>query len=118
MISTLAGRLLLGLAFNGKLYFDVKVRLMTLADECRALALIEEAGITLDSENHKDRMLVDLAYLSQQFELEGVPKKTLTPHYLFEHLSTDDYNLLMALVAELRKKRIACGDSPSTEATS
>lgn len=118
MISTLAGRLLMGLVFEGRLYFDVKVRLMTLADECCALALIEEDGIKLDSEKHEDRMLVDLAYLSQQFELEGVPKEALTPRYLFEHLATDDYNLLMKLVAELRKKRIACGDSPSTEATS
>ncbi|WP_342393779.1 hypothetical protein [Avibacterium paragallinarum] len=39
------GRLLLGLPINGQRYFDFKVHLLTIGDECNALEMIAELGI-------------------------------------------------------------------------
>lgn len=110
------GRLLLGLPVNGKLCFDFEVHLLTLGDECNALEMIEELGIVSKEDkplSQADRMLIDLAYLCQQVTFVGVDKKQITPQYLLEHLSPDDYVLITEVQAELRKKRIAVGDNLS-----
>ncbi|MCQ9121199.1 hypothetical protein BKG95_10180 [Rodentibacter pneumotropicus] len=107
-------RLLLGVPYQGKRYFDVEARLLTLGRECAALEKIAELG--LDSKeklNKAEQMLVDLAYLSEQFKVIGIPKDKLTPQFLLNNLATDDYVLITEAIAELRKKHIADGDNPN-----
>ncbi|OOF46943.1 hypothetical protein BKK52_10555 [Rodentibacter trehalosifermentans] len=112
-------RLLFGLPFNDQRHFDFEVNLLTLGGECAALEKIAELG--LDSKeklNKAEQMLVDLAYLSEQFKVLGIPKDTLTPQFLLNNLATDDYVLITQAIAELRKKHIDAGESlnkPNTE---
>lgn len=110
------GLLLLGLPYNGKLYFEVKVHAMTIGDECEALEAIENSKkeASLSESQIVQNMLVDLAYLSAQIEIVGVPKSVLTPQFLLENLSTDDYAILFSLIDDVRKKRIDAGESPET----
>ncbi|MFZ7224343.1 hypothetical protein [Avibacterium avium] len=112
------GRLLLGLPVNGKRYFDFKVHLLTLGDECNALEMIAELGIVPKEDkplSQAEKMLMDLAYLIQQVEFVGVNKAVITPEYLLNHLATDDYALISEVIFELRKKHIAAGESLSQE---
>lgn len=110
------GRLLLGLPVNGKRYFDFKVHLLTLGDECNALEMIAELGIVKKEDeplSQAENMLMDLAYLCQQVEFMGVDNTQITPHYLLDNLATDDYVLINEVILALRKKHIAAGESQS-----
>lgn len=110
------GRLLLGLPVNGKRYFDFKVHLLTLGDECNALEMIADLGIVQKEDkplSQAEKMLMDLAYLIQQVEFVGVNKAVITPEYLLNHLATDDYALINEAIFELRKKHIAAGERQS-----
>ncbi|MGY4700386.1 hypothetical protein ACVND7_12245 [Avibacterium paragallinarum] len=112
----MGGRLLFGLPVNGKRYFDFKVHLLTLGDECNALEMIAELGIVPKEDkplSQAEKMLMDLAYLIQQVEFVGVNKAVITPEYLLNHLATDDYALINEAILELRKKHIAAGESHS-----
>lgn len=107
-------RLLLGIPYQGKRYFDFDVRLLTLGGECVALEKIAELGLEeKETLTKAEQMLVDLAYLSEQFDVTGIPKDALTPQFLLDNLSTDDYMLITKAIAELRKKHIDAGEDQS-----
>ena len=106
------GRLLLGVPFNGTQYFDFNVKILTLGLECQALEWIEENGLAKDKLSKAEQTLVDLAYLCQQLEIIGIDKAHLTPEFLLDNLSTDDYVLITDLISTLRKKHIDAGENP------
>lgn len=110
------GRLLLGLPHDGKRYFDVKVRLLTIGDECGALELIADLGLKYEDNSPRAEKLRDLAYLLAQVEFVGIAAGTLTPAYLLDNLTTDDYVIIMGLIGELREKFIAAGESQADHA--
>ncbi|MEE6042712.1 hypothetical protein [Avibacterium paragallinarum] len=111
------GRLLLGLPVNGKRYFDFKVHLLTLGDECNALELVADLGILSEDKPLKqaERMLFELAYLCQQVEFIGVDKKQITPAYLLDNLAADDYVIINEAILNLKKKHIDAGESQHQE---
>ncbi|OOF45611.1 hypothetical protein BKK51_05875 [Rodentibacter trehalosifermentans] len=107
-------RLLLGIPYQGKRYFDIELRLLTLGGECAALEKVAELGLDeKETLNKAEQMLVDLAYLSEQIDVVGIDKTALTPEFLLDNLTTDDYVLITEAIAELRKKHIADGDNPN-----
>lgn len=108
----LSGQFLLGLPYKDKTHYDFKVRILTMGGECMALEVIEECKIPLDSTKKADQTLIDLAYLAQQIEVDGIPSQALTPQFLLDNLATDDYLLVTDLIGELRKKRIEDGGHP------
>ena len=85
-------RLKLGVLYNGTLHHDVLVKILTVGGECQALEVINDLGLN-DKEtlSHAEQMLVDLAYLAQQVEFDGIPCEAVTPAYLLDNLATDDY---------------------------
>lgn len=113
---TLNGRFLLGVPYQDQLYFDFSVSILTMGGECAALDVIADLALDPESKDSADAMLVELAYIAQQLEIDGIPKTTLTPQFLLKHLATDDYLLVMDLVAALRKKRQDAGEclNPAT----
>ncbi|MCK3654915.1 hypothetical protein A4G19_03765 [Pasteurellaceae bacterium Macca] len=113
---TLSGRLSMGVPYQGKLYFDYSVHILTLGGECHALEQIAELNLPAESVKAQDNMLVELAFLAQQLTILGIPQEVLTPTFLLDHLATDDYLLVTAQITELRKKRHAVGESPETTA--
>lgn len=116
MSQTLHGRLLLGVPYQDKLHFDFTVKVLTLGGECAALETIAELGIDTENAGTADNTLIELAYLQQQIEIDGVPNAVLTPAFLLDNLATDDFVLLQAQIAVLRKKRQNAGESLATAA--
>lgn len=111
-------RLLLGIPYGDRRYFDFDVRLLTLGGECAALEKVSELGLD-EKENltKAEQMLVDLAYLSEQLDIIGIAQDKLTPQFLLDNLATDDYVLITQAIAELRKKHIDAGENPSKAET-
>lgn len=105
------GTFLLGISYKGKLYYQFSVKILTLGAECVALEMIEDLGLTRESTKSEEMMLVELAYLSQQLDIKGIPPEALTPQFLLDHLATDDYVLVRDHIATLRKKRQDAGVS-------
>lgn len=114
MMMDLSGRLLLGVPYQGKLHFDFTVKVLTLGGECAALETIAELEIEAENAKTADNTLIELAYLQQQVEIEGVPNAVLTPAFLLDNLATDDYLLIQAQIETLRKKRQDAGESLAT----
>lgn len=112
---TVTGDLLLGLPYQGQLYYAVQVSALTMGAECRALETIETLKLSENTPERVREMLAEFAYLREQIEVEGIPQKVLTPHYLLEHLTTDDYGLISGLILDLRKKRMLAGDLKADE---
>lgn len=112
---TVTGDLLLGLPYQGQLYYAVQVSALTMGAECRALETIETLELSENTPERVREMLVEFAYLREQIEVEGIPQKVLTPHYLLKHLTTDDYGLISGLILDLRKKRMLAGDLKADE---
>lgn len=106
------GSLLLGLPYQGKLYHQCQVHILTMGLECEVIEVINALPLKALPET-KANTLIDLAYLSKQFSVEGIPADVITPEYLLEHLSTDDYELIMTMISDLRKKRMLAGESPT-----
>lgn len=111
---TLNGRLLLGVLYQGKLHFDFSVNVLSLGGECAALDTLAELGIEGENLTIAERTLTDLAYLQQQLVIDGIPQAALTPAFLLDNLSTDDYLLVQTQIALLRKKRQDAGESLAT----
>lgn len=109
---TATGDLLLGLPYKGQLYSVVTVSALTMGAECEALDTIAELGLDENTPERVAEMLIEFAYLAEQIEVEGIPKAVLTPHYLIENLTTDDYSLISGLIIELRKKRMLALENP------
>lgn len=108
-------RLKLGVLYNGTLHHDVLVKILTVGGECQALEVINDLGLN-DKEtlSHAEQMLVDLAYLAQQVEFDGIPCEAVTPAYLLDNLATDDYVLINNEINQLRKKRMGVSESQET----
>lgn len=108
-------RLKLGVLYNGTLHHDVLVKILTVGGECQALEVINDLGLS-DKEtlSTAEQMLVDLAYLAQQVEFDGVPCEAVTPAYLLDNLATDDYVLINNEINQLRKKRMGVSESQET----
>lgn len=103
---TVTGDLLLGLPYQGQIYSVVTVSALTMGAECEALETIAELGLDENTSERVAEMLIEFAYLAEQIEVVGIPKAVLTPHYLLENLTTDDYGLISDLIMTLRKKRM------------
>ena len=108
-------RLKLGVLYNGTLHHDVLVKILTVGGECQALEVINDIGLS-DKEtlSTAEQMLVDLAYLAQQVEFDGIPGEAVTPAYLLDNLATDDYMLINNEINQLRKKRMGVSESQET----
>ncbi|HHF4602120.1 hypothetical protein MY691_07915 [Haemophilus influenzae] len=108
-------RLKLGVLYNGTLHHDVLVKILTVGGECQALEVINDLGLS-DKEtlSTAEQMLVDLAYLAQQVEFDGIPREEVTPAYLLDNLATDDYVLINNEINQLRKKRTGVSESQET----
>lgn len=108
-------RLKLGVLYNGTLHHDVLVKILTVGGECQALEVINDLGLS-DKEtlSHTEQMLVDLAYLAQQVEFDGIPREDVTPAFLLDNLATDDYVLINNEINQLRKKRMGVSESQET----
>lgn len=100
----------LGIEYLGHLYRDCVVRLLTIGGECCAQEGIAELGIPDENRTPRQERLVDLAYLSQQVEVVGLPAG-VDATFLFEHLTDEDYWLLIEATLQLRKKRLGVGES-------
>ena len=100
-------RLKLGVLYNGTLHHDVLVKILTVGGECQALEVISDLELS-DKEtlSHAEQMLVDLAYLAQQVEFDGIPREAVAPAFLLDNLATDDYVLINNEINQLRKKRM------------
>lgn len=108
-------RLKLGVLYNGTLHHDVLVKILTVGGECQALEVINDIGLS-DKEtlSTAEQMLVDLAYLAQQVEFDGIPREAVTPAYLLDNLATDDYMLINNEINQLRKKRMGVSENLET----
>lgn len=108
-------RLKLGVLYNGTLHHDVLVKILTVGGECQALEVINDLGLS-DKEtlSTAEQMLVDLAYLAQQVEFDGIPREEVTPTYLLDNLATDDYVLINNEINQLRKKRMSVSGNQET----
>ena len=108
-------RLKLGVLYNGTLHHDVLVKILTVGGECQASEIISDLGLS-DKEtlSHAEQMLVDLAYLAQQVEFDGIPRQAVTPVFLLDNLATDDYVLINNEINQLRKKRMGVSESQET----
>ena len=106
----LAGRFLLGVPYQGVVCYGFQVKVLTMGAECTALDMIADLGVDPKSTKASDTMLIEMAYLAQQLEIDGIPNSALTPQFLLENLATDDYTLVLDLIAQLRKKRQDAGE--------
>ena len=108
-------RLKLGVLYNGTLHHDVLVKILTVGGECQALEVISDLGLS-DKEtlSAAEQMLVDLAYLAQQVEFDGIPREAVTPTFLLDNLATDDYVLINNEINQLRKKRMGVSENQET----
>ena len=108
-------RLKLGVLYNGTLHYDVLVKILTVGGECQALEVISDLGLS-DKEtlSHAEQMLIDLAYLAQQVEFDGIPREAVTPVFLLDNLATDDYVLINNEINQLRKKRMGVSEDQKT----
>ncbi|MDG6832008.1 hypothetical protein ACN9OS_05235 [Glaesserella parasuis] len=102
---------LLGFEYQGKVFKQANVRLLTMGGQCTALEMIDAMGINEENASHKETILVDMAYLSQQVSFDGIPAEIVDAQFLFEHLATDDYWQLLEATLTLKKKRIGNGES-------
>lgn len=101
----------LGVLYNGTLHHDVLVKILTVGGECQALEVISDLGLS-DKEtlSTSEQMLIDLAYLAQQVEFDGIPREAVTPEFLLDNLATDDYVLINNEINQLRKKRMGVSE--------
>lgn len=104
-------KLQLGITYQGKLCKDFEVRLLTIGGECDAQEQIAELGLDKPELTKREERLVDMAYLSQQLSVAGIPQTALTPQFLFDNLATDDYWQIVETQLALRKKLSADGES-------
>lgn len=104
------GRLLLGVSYKGTVYYEFSVKCLTMRGQCHALELIADLKLSDDDESQAANTLRDLAFLAAQVEIIGIPQVKLTPAFLLDGLSTDDYALIVTQINELRKKSIAAGE--------
>lgn len=110
------GRFLMGVMHDGVLHYNFSVKLLSLGGECEALDLIDDLNLPdEDNRNRAENMLAELCFLAQQIEIDGINRDVLTPQFLLDNLSPDDYVLAWGLLGDLRKKQIDAGANQSTD---
>ncbi|MCT8630333.1 hypothetical protein KZ339_03155 [Glaesserella parasuis] len=102
---------LLGFEYQGKVFKQANVHLLTMGGQCSALEMIDAMGINEENASHKETILVDMAYLSQQVSFDGIPAEIVDAQFLFEQLATDQYWQLPEATLKLKKKPIGNGAS-------
>ncbi|MDE3952478.1 hypothetical protein NUS59_05980 [Glaesserella parasuis] len=102
---------LLGFEYQGKVFKQANVRLLTMGGQCTALEMIDAMGIDEENASHKEAILVDMAYLSQQVSFDGIPAEIVDAQFVFDNLSTDDYWKVLEATSILKKKPIGNGAS-------
>lgn len=113
MIDAIDVTLPLGIAYQGKYYKHCRVKLLSIGGEMRALDTLNTLGIDLSQESHSSRDItrINLAYLAQQVEFEGLPEEALSPDVLIEALTSSDHAKIQAQIEVLQKKRLAYGEN-------
>jgi hypothetical protein len=101
---TVVDQLDYGIEVDGKLQFEFELRLFTVEDNIQAVATATGAGMDVT------RIMLARALV----RLGDLPKERITPE-LLGGLVDDDYDLLLAVQAELKKKlkRSSASSSPS-----
>ncbi|AIZ78756.1 hypothetical protein [Actinobacillus equuli] len=105
----------IGIDYNGKIIRDCTVQFLTMGGQCTAQEMIADLCISEDEEalSQREKTLIEMAYLSQQVEFDGIPHCDVDAEFLLDNLTTDDYWQLVEATLELRKKRLENGVSQS-----
>ncbi|MCX8746140.1 hypothetical protein ABV523_14790 [Snodgrassella alvi] len=105
------GKLVYGLEYNQQMYFDYTVKPLTLADELKALELLEDTGLITDVPDAEKAIITTLAYWAQQLQVPGIEPENLSVEFLFNNLASEDYQSILTSMESLRSKSIAAGRS-------
>ncbi|MGL4386610.1 hypothetical protein [Snodgrassella alvi] len=105
------GKLVYGLEYNQQMYFDYTVKPLTLADELKALELLEDTGLITDVPDAEKAIITTLAYWAQQLHVPGIEPENLSVEFLFNNLASEDYQSILTSMESLRSKSIAAGRS-------
>lgn len=105
------GKLVYGLEYNQQMYFDYIVKPLTLADELKALELLEDTGLITDVPDAEKAIITTLAYWAQQLQVPGIEPENLSVEFLFNNLASEDYQSILTSMESLRSKSIAAGRS-------
>lgn len=105
------GKLVYGLEYNQQMYFDYTVKPLTLADELKALELLEDTGLITDVPDAERAIITTLAYWAQQLQVPGIEPENLSVEFLFNNLASEDYQSILTSMESLRSKSIAAGRS-------
>ncbi|WP_370387245.1 hypothetical protein [Snodgrassella alvi] len=105
------GKLVYGLEYNQQMYFDYTVKPLTLADELKALELLEDTGLITDVPDAEKAIITTLAYWAQQLQVPGIEPENLSAEFLFNNLASEDYQSILTSMESLRSKSIAAGRS-------
>lgn len=105
------GKLVYGLEYNQQMYFDYTVKPLTLADELKALELLEDTCLITDVPDAEKAIITTLAYWAQQLQVPGIEPENLSVEFLFNNLASEDYQSILTSMESLRSKSIAAGRS-------
>lgn len=105
------GKLVYGLEYNQQMYFNYTVKPLTLADELKALELLEDTGLITDVPDAEKAIITTLAYWAQQLQVPGIEPENLSVEFLFNNLASEDYQSILTSMESLRSKSIAAGRS-------
>lgn len=105
------GKLVYGLEYNQQMYFDYTVKPLTLADELKALELLEDTSLITDVPDAEKAIITTLAYWAQQLQVPGIEPENLSVEFLFNNLASEDYQSILTSMESLRSKSIAAGRS-------
>lgn len=100
---------------SGGLAKRVALRPLTIGGELRAQEALEAMGLDAEqggSAGTRALMMMTLAYWAQQLSVEGIAPDTLSAGFLAEHLTGEDYGVVLAAQEDLRAKYTAAGANP------
>ncbi|NUH52713.1 UNVERIFIED_ORG: hypothetical protein FHU00_3937 [Citrobacter freundii] len=104
IINTQTGELSDGVVFNGTVHKTFELRLPVMRDNGQALEEAEERFQTVEgfTADYYYRCAVMAATL---IRLGDIPQEEVTAELLFDHMTPDDFNTLMAARGTLKVKR-------------
>ena len=107
-VTTEKTQLRYGVEYDGQMYYDVEMRLMTVADN---LAAIEEVG-------GSSGMKITVSMMAHSIERLGdIPKEKITWEFLANSLADEDFDTLSALQARIKKKRMRSSENSTRTAS-
>lgn len=107
-------KLIHGLDYNGQTYYNYTLTPITLAQELAALDEIEAVVADAISERHAE-VLQNLAYVAKMIEIKGIDAGAVNINYLFNYLSSADYNGILDAIKALNAKFSAAGHQHTAE---